>query len=151
MMLILMILKIWGNRKTANVSPTTVISDTYMTTEFWIKNRLSNIRHRKFAARGACTHETSFPLSRWCTRTFFYIQFWPSIFFLVIHLTSHHVRTLLPTPYPPHMKPPSNRHMWRHQWRKVIFGFCFCEWRWVIFLKCCQYGSKRQKINWTKM
>ena len=56
------------------------------------------------------------------------------------HVTSHHACTLLPTLYAPHKTSLSNRHVWRHKWRKAIFGFCFREWRWVKYPKCCQYG-----------
>ena len=82
--------------------------------------------------------------ARWHTRTFDYFQLWPSILSRddVTHVTSHHARTPLPTPYLPHMTSLSNRHVWRHKWRKAIFGFCFREWRWVKYPKCCQYGLK---------
>ena len=82
--------------------------------------------------------------ARWDTRTFDCFQLWPSISSRddVTHVTSHHARTPLPTPYLPHMTSLSYRHVWRHKWRKFIFGFCFHEWRWVKTPKCCQYGLK---------
>ena len=78
---------------------------------------------------------------RWHTRTFDYFQLWPSI--LSRDDVTHHARTILPTPYLPHMTSLSNRHVWRHKWWKAIFGFCFRKWRWVKYLKCCQYGLSR--------
>ena len=80
--------------------------------------------------------------ARWDTRTFDCFQLWPSISSRddVTHVTWHHARTPLPTPYLPHMTSLSYRHVWRHKWRKFIFGFCFHEWRWVKTPKCCQYG-----------
>ena len=82
--------------------------------------------------------------ARWDTRTFDCFQLWPSISSRddVTHVTSHHARTPLPTPYLPHMTSLSYRHVWRHKWRKFIFGFCFHEWRWVKTPKCCQYGLR---------
>ena len=92
--------------------------------------------------------------ARWHTRTFDYFQLWTSILSRddVTHVTSHHARTPLPAPNPPHMTSLSNRHVWRHKWRKFIFGFCFHEWRWVKYPKCCQYGLRgfywwMQKFN----
>ena len=88
--------------------------------------------------------------ARWDTRTFDCFQLWPSISSRddVTHVTWHHARTPLPTPYLPHMTSLSNRHVWRHKWRKAIFGFCFREWRWVKYPKCCQYGLRNFRFQW---
>ena len=87
--------------------------------------------------------------ARWDTRTFDCFQLWPLISSRddVTHVMSHHARTHLPTPYLPHMTPLSDRHVWHHKWRKAIFGFCFREWRWVKYPKCCQYGLIMSHYN----